>query len=336
MWQSHATPGIVAAMLRWFDRKMLRALLLASPVLAVLLATPAVAGAGVPTILTVGHVQHHPTVTWALPAGTVTQNVEISDSSAVGSDGAFFSDHVKSSDAVTPVQTTYVSTAALDPGTYFVHVAGTVAGCDTCPTLEWSAITSLTIPPSVLPVVEGSGQVTGPGGLSCAGATCPATDVPAGPVALTAVPAAGWLVLSWSVEGVDAADVCGIAHTSCTVTVSATRAATVTVRFAPALPTILHAGVKAYACNHRVEVVSPTVRPVLDTAHPFLGTLTISLKLPNGKTLSRKLTLLSGYYSSPDFFKLKPAKTYTALLTYSGDEWRSAKTWSKRVKLGRC
>ena len=138
---------------------------------------------------------------------------------------------------------------------------------------------------SVLPVVVGSGQVTGPGGLSCAGATCPATDVSAGPVALTAAPAAGWIVLSWSVEGVDAADVCGIAHTTCTVTVAATRAATVTVRFAPALPTVLHAGVKAYACNHRVEVVSPTVRPALDTAHPFLGTLTISLKLPSGKKL---------------------------------------------------
>jgi hypothetical protein len=322
-------------MLRWLDRQM-RALLLPSLVLAVTLATPAVARAGVPAILTVGHVQQHATVAWALPAGTVTQNVEISDSSAVGSDGAFFSDHVKSSDAVTPAQTTYVSTAALDPGTYFVHVAGTVAGCDTCPSREWSAIAPLTIPPSLLPVVQGSGQVTGPGGLSCTGATCPAIDVSAGPVALTAVPAAGWIVLSWSVEGVDAADICGIAHTTCTVTVAATRAATVTVRFAPALPTVLHAGVKAYACNHRVEVVSPTVRPALDTGHPFLGTLTIALKLPSGKTLSRKLTLLSGYYSSPDFFKLKPAKTYTAMLAYSGDEWRPAKSWSKRVKLGRC
>ncbi|MDX6539625.1 MAG: hypothetical protein QOI71_1235 [Gaiellales bacterium] len=323
-------------MLRWFDRRMLRALPLASTLLVMVLAAPAVAWAGVPTILTVGHVQHHATVTWALPAGTVTQNVEISDSPAVGSDGAFFSDHVKSSDAVTPAQTTYVSTAALDPGTYYVHVAGTVAGCDTCPTREWSQITPLAIPTSILPVVEGSGQVTGPGGLSCSGATCPASDVPPGPVTLTAVPAAGWLVLSWSIEGVDAADTCGIAHTSCTVTVAATRAATVTIRFTPALPTVLHAGVKAYACGHRVEVVSPTVRPQIDTGHPFLGTLTISLKLPSGRMLSRKLTLLTGYYSSPDFYKLKPAKTYTAVLKYSGDEWRPAKTWSKRVKLGRC
>lgn len=323
-------------MLGWLDRQKVRVLSLATTLVVALLVAPAVAGAGVPTILTVGHVQHHATVTWALPAGTVTQNVEVSDSPAVGSDGAFFSDHVKSSDTVTAAQTTYVSTAALDPGTYYVHVAGTVAGCDTCPTQEWSAITPLTIPTSVLPVVEGSGQVTGPGGLSCAGATCPATDLPPGAVALAAVPASGWLVLSWSVEGVDAADTCSIAHSSCTVTVTATRAAKVTVRFAPALPTVLHAGVKAYACSHRVEVVSPTVRPALDTAHPFLGTLTISLKLPSGKTLSRKLTLLSGYYSSPDFFKLKPAKTYIAMLKYSGDEWRPPQTWSKKVKLGRC
>ena len=76
-------------MLRWFDRPT-RALLLLSLMLAVMLATPAVARAGVPTILTVGHVQQHATVAWALPAGTVTQSVEISDSSAVGSDGAFF------------------------------------------------------------------------------------------------------------------------------------------------------------------------------------------------------------------------------------------------------
>jgi hypothetical protein len=61
----------------------------------------------------------------------------------------------------------------------------------------------------------------------------------------------------------------------------------------------------------------------------------IKLSPPSRKTSSRKLTLRSGYYSSPDFFKLKPAKTYVAMLKYSGDEWRPAKTWSKKVKLGR-
>ncbi len=289
-----------------------------------------------PAILAVGQAQHHATVAWTLPAGTVSRTVEIGDSPSVSTDGAFFSDHVKSSDAVTEAQTTYTSTDALAPGTYYVHVAGNVPGCDACPTHEWSATTPLVIPTSVQPVVEGSGQVTGPGGLSCAGATCVATDVPPGPVALAAVPAAGWVVLSWSIEGIDAADTCGIAHRSCTVTVSAARAATVKVRFGPALPTVLSAGVKAYACSHRVEVVNPTVRPSIDTAHPFLGVLTVSLQKPGGGTISRKLKNLNGYFSSPDFYKLKPASTYVVTLKYSGDEWRPAKTWSKTVKLGRC
>jgi hypothetical protein len=85
-----------------------------------------------------------------------------------------------------------------------------------------------------------------------------------------------------------------------------------------------------------VEVVNPTVQPRIDTEHPYLGTLTVALKQPNGKILSRKLKSVDGYYASPDFFKLKPAKTYVAMLRYSGDEWRPAKTWSKPVKLGRC
>ena len=317
-------------------RHLARVTILAMSLVAAALFVPAIAEAGVPTILTVGQVQHHATVVWALPAGTATRSVEISDSPAVSTDGSFFGDHVKSSDSVTDAQTTYTSTSALDPGVYYVHVAGIVPNCDTCPDKEWSALTSLTIPTFVQAIVEGSGQVTGPGGLSCAGATCLAADEVPGAVLLTAVPAAGWLVLSWSIDGIDASDFCGIAHSTCTVTVSATRASTVTVRFAPALPTVLRAGAKAYACTHRVEVVNPKVQPAIDTSHPYLGTLTVSLRKPSGGTISRKLKNVNGYFSSPDFFKLKPASTYTIILKYSGDEWRPAKTWSKKVKLGRC
>jgi hypothetical protein len=313
-----------------------RRLSLAFSLVAAALVVPAIAAAGVPTILTVGQVQHHATVTWALPVGTVTRVVEISDSPTVSSDGSFFSDHVVSSDSVTDAQTTYTSTSALNPGAYYAHVAGNVPNCDTCPGREWSTITPLTIPTFVQAIVQGSGQVTGPGGLSCANATCLAADELPGQVQLTAVPAAGWLVLSWSIDGIDPSDLCGIAHTTCTVTLSATRASTVTVSFTPALPTLLHAGAKAYACTHRVEVVSPKVQPVIDTSHPYLGILTVSLKKPSGGTISRKLKNVNGYFSSPDFFKLKPASTYTVILKYSGDEWRPAKTWSKKVKLGRC
>ncbi len=317
-------------------RPLTRAVSIATALVVALLILPPIAAAGAPTILVAAQVQHHATVTWALPAGTVTRSVEVSDSPTVASDGAFFTDHVKSSDSVSEAQTTYTSAGALDPGTYYVHVAGYVPGCDTCPTSEWSVIAPLIVPTAVQAVVEGSGQVTGPGGLSCAGAVCPLADVPAGPVALAAAPAAGFLVLGWSVEGIDAADTCGIALRTCTVTVAATRIAKVTVRFGPALPTIVRAGLKAYRCGHRVEVVNPRVQPRIDTEHPYLGTLTITLKSPSGKTITRKYKNLNGYFSSPDFYNLKPAKTYIATITYSGDDWRPAKSFTKSVKLGRC
>jgi hypothetical protein len=323
-------------MLTWLPRYLARTLAIATTLVALLVLPSLALAAGPPTILAVGQVQHHATVAWALPAGSVTRSVEVSDSPTVASDGAFFSDHVKSGDSVSEAQTTYTSTGVLDPGTYYVHVAAYVPLCDTCPTYEWSAIVPLIVPTAIQPVVEGSGQVTGPGGLSCTGATCPLTDVTAGPVALTAAPAAGFLVLGWSVEGIDVPDTCGTALRTCTVTVAATRVAKVTVRFGPALPTVVKAGLKAYACSHRVEVLNPRVLPRIDTDHPYNGTLTIALKAPTGKTITRKYKSINGYYSSPDFYKLKPAKTYVATVSYSGDEWRPAKSFTKSVKLGRC
>ena len=158
-----------------------RRLALASALVAALLAVPSAASAGVPVIVSVGQSQHHATVAWTLPAGTASRGVEISDSPAVASDGTFFSDHVKSSDSVSDAQTTYLSSQLLQPGTYYVHVAGYVPGCDTCPSAEWSALVPLVIPTFVQPIVQGSGQVTGPGGLTCAGVTCTAADVPADP-----------------------------------------------------------------------------------------------------------------------------------------------------------
>jgi hypothetical protein len=313
-----------------------RKLALVLALIAAPLALPSLASAGVPTITAVGHAQHHATVTWTLPAGTVTRGIEISDSPTVASDGAFLGDRVRSADAVAESATTYLSSQLLESGTYYVHVAGYVPGCDTCPSAEWSAVLPLVIPPFIQPVVQGSGQVTGPGGLTCASTACAAADVPAGTSVLTATPAAGWVVLAWQVEGIDAGDICDIATKTCTVTTSATRSSRVTVSFAPAKPTTVTFGVKAYACSHRVGVTNPRVGPAYDTSHPFLGTLTVLLKRPDGKAVTRKLKNVPGYFNSPDFFKLAPAKTYTVTLTYSGDEWRLTKTMSKKVKLGRC
>jgi hypothetical protein len=323
-------------MLTRLPRYLARALALSTAFAALLMLASPASALGPPTILAVGQVQHHVTASWALPAGSVSRGVEISDSPSVASDGAFFSDHVKSADSITELQTAYTSTGVLDPGTYYIHVAAYVPNCDLCPNSEWSAPVTIIIPPAIQPVVEGSGVLTGPGGMSCTGATCPLTDAAAGPVALTAAPGAGFLVLSWDVEGIDAADTCGVAMKTCTVTVAAAKVARVTVKFAPVLPTLVKGGLKAYACSHRVEVLNPRVEPRIDTEHPYLGTLTIVLKTPYGKTITRKYKTITGYYSSPDFYKLKPAKTYVATVTYSGDEWRAAKSFTKSVKLGRC
>ena len=323
-------------MLTSLPRYLARTLAFATAFLAMLILPSLASALGPPTILAVGQVQHHATVSWALPAGSVSRGIEISDSPAVASDGAFFSDRVRSADSITEAQTTYTSTGVLDPGTYYIHVAAYVPNCDTCPSYEWSAIVTLVIQPGIQPVVEGSGVLTGPGGMSCTGATCPLTDAAAGPVVLTATPGAGFLVLSWDVEGIDAADTCGLALKTCTVTVAAARVARVTVKFAPVLPTVVKGGLKAYACSHRVEVLNPRVEPRIDTEHPYLGTLTIVLKTPYGKTITRKYKTITGYYTSPDFYKLKPARTYIATVTYSGDEWRAAKSFKKSVKLGRC
>ena len=323
-------------MLTRLPRYLARTLAFATAFLALLVLPSLASALGPPTITGVGQTQHHATLSWALPAGSVSRGVEISDSPAVASDGAFFGDHVKSADTITEAQTTYTSNGVLDPGTYYIHVAAYVPNCDTCPGYEWSAIQTLVISPGVQPVVEGSGTLTVPGGPACAGATCALTDAAAGPVLLTAAPAAGFLVLSWDVEGIDAADTCGIALKTCTVTVAAARVARVTVKFAPVLPTLVKGGLKAYACSHRVEVLNPRVEPRIDTEHPYLGTLTIQLKTPYGKTITRKYKTVTGYYSSPDFFKLKPAKTYVATVSYSGDEWRAPKSFKKSVKLGRC
>ena len=197
-------------MLPWLPRYLARTLAFATA-FSVLLALPSLASAlGPPTITGVGQTQHHATLSWALPAGSVSRGVEISDSPSVASDGAFFGDHVKSADTITEAQTTYTSNGVLDPGTYYIHVAAYVPNCDTCPSYEWSAITTLVLSPGIQPVVEGNGTLTVPGGPACAGATCALTDAAAGPVLLTAAPAAGFLVLSWDVEGIDAADTCGI------------------------------------------------------------------------------------------------------------------------------
>ena len=122
------------------------ALLLAAAVAALAIAPQAVAAP--PTLLTVGHVNRHPTATWSLPPGVESRVVEVATSPAAASDGYFFFENVVAFDVPEPSQTSWVYGFQLDPGTYYVHVAGYDPACayEPCPGREWSNMMTLVIP----------------------------------------------------------------------------------------------------------------------------------------------------------------------------------------------
>lgn len=60
--------------------------------------------------------------------------------------GYFFSENVVAFNVPEPTQTSWVYGYQLDPGTYFVHVAGYEPGCVACPGRQWSNVLVLTIP----------------------------------------------------------------------------------------------------------------------------------------------------------------------------------------------
>jgi hypothetical protein len=112
---------------------------------------PSSAIAAAPTILTVGQVDQHPTATWSLPAGVQAQVVEVATAPATGSDGYFFFENVKAFAVPQPTDTSWTYTYQLDPGTYYVHVAGYDTSCGACPVREFSSILTLVIPAPPLP-----------------------------------------------------------------------------------------------------------------------------------------------------------------------------------------
>lgn len=109
------------------------------------LIAPEIASAA-PTLLTVGHVNRHPTATWSLPSGVESAVVEAATSPAMASDGYFFDENLVAFDVPEPTQTSWVDGSQREPGTYYVHVAGYEPGCLECPVREWSNILVLTIP----------------------------------------------------------------------------------------------------------------------------------------------------------------------------------------------
>ena len=116
-----------------------------------------------PVILSVGQVSQHPTATWSLPSGVQSQVVEVATNPSTGSDGYFFSENVKAFDVPQPTDTNWTYTYQLDPGTYYVHVAGYDTTCLACPVREFSSILTLVIPappaPPPVPVVTATPPV---------------------------------------------------------------------------------------------------------------------------------------------------------------------------------
>jgi hypothetical protein len=115
---------------------------------AVLLVSPAVAAP--PVLVSVSHVDRHPEATWTLPPGVTSQAAEVATSPATSTDGYFFSENVKAFDILERAQTHWVYNFQLDPGTYYLHIAGLDEPCffaGLCPVREFTQTATLVIAP---------------------------------------------------------------------------------------------------------------------------------------------------------------------------------------------
>ena len=116
---------------------------------ALALASPAIAAP--PTLISVSHVDRHPSATWALAPGVISERVEVATSPATSSDGYFLTENVKAFNALLEeTQTNWVYNYQLEPGLYYVHIGGLDRPCylaGLCPSREWSQIMTVDIPP---------------------------------------------------------------------------------------------------------------------------------------------------------------------------------------------
>jgi hypothetical protein len=123
---------------------MHRCAFLASVGAALLFASPAVAAP--PVLTSVSHVSRHPAATWTLPPGVLSRVAEVATSPETSTDGYFFSENVKAFDTLEDTQTNWLYNSQLDPGVYYVHIAGFDSSCGSCPVREFSQIMTLEIP----------------------------------------------------------------------------------------------------------------------------------------------------------------------------------------------
>jgi hypothetical protein len=125
---------------------------LAGAAAAFVFASPATAAP--PVLISVGHVDRHPSATWTLPPNVQSKVAEVATSPATSTDGYFFFENVKAFDVLTDSQTTWVDNSQLDPGVYYIHIAGLDEPCffaGLCPVREFSQILTLIIPAAAPP-----------------------------------------------------------------------------------------------------------------------------------------------------------------------------------------
>lgn len=82
------------------------------------------------------------------PPGVEAKTIEVATSPVTASDGSFFAENREAFDLLGDAQTSWLSAYKLDPGTYYVHVAGLDEPCfyaDLCPVREYSAVMTLVI-----------------------------------------------------------------------------------------------------------------------------------------------------------------------------------------------
>jgi hypothetical protein len=145
---------------------------------AALLPSPAVAAP--PVLVSASHVDRHPEATWTLPPGVTSQVAEVATSPATSTDGYFFSENVKAIDILERAQTHWVYNLQLDPGTYYLHIAGLDEPCffaGLCPVREFTQTATLVIapppppppPPPPRPRYEASVRSIHPGAIRLSG-----------------------------------------------------------------------------------------------------------------------------------------------------------------------
>jgi hypothetical protein len=83
--------------------------------------------------------------TWELPAKERAEFAEIATSTATNEYGYFVQKSFVAFKTLTDNQTSYTDDTKLLPGTYYVHIAGSEPGCQSCPRVEFSNIMEVVV-----------------------------------------------------------------------------------------------------------------------------------------------------------------------------------------------